>query len=114
MAERRPNVSGEAVAIIGAAVGLLGVLVPLMLYLHGRLAADLAATRTELRADVATLRADLRGDVAEVRADVRALTVRVDALTERVARIEGAMNPWRPANGAPAPSTPPEAEAAAS
>ena len=34
--------SAGAVAIIGAAVGLLAVLVPLMLYLHGRLAADLA------------------------------------------------------------------------
>jgi len=44
-----------------------------------------------------------------MRADMRALTVRVDALTERVARIEGAMNPWRPTNGATAPSTPPEA-----
>ncbi len=30
--------SAEAIAIVGAAVGLLTVLVPLMLYLHGRLA----------------------------------------------------------------------------
>ena len=85
--------SAEAVAIIGSAVGLLAVLVPLMLYSHGRLAADLAATRTEPR-----------GDVAEVRRDLH-------ALAERVARIEGAMTgPWRPANGTPAP-TPPEATA---
>ena len=57
-----------------------------MLYLHGRLAADLTATPT-----------GLRGDVAEVRRDLH-------ALAERVARIEGAMNPWRPpANGTPAP-----------
>ena len=94
--------SAEAVAIVGAAVGLLAVLVPLMLYLHGRLAADLAATRTELR-----------GDVAEVRRDLH-------ALAERVARIEGAMtgHPWCPPTNstlaAPAPSYPvlvkPEAE----
>ena len=79
------SVSAEAVAIVGAAVGLLAVLVPLMLYLHGRLAADLAATR---------------GDVAEVRRGLH-------ALAERVARIEGAMTgPWRPpANGTPAPKT---------
>ena len=86
--------SAEAVAIIGAAVGLLAVLVPLILYLYGRLAAEIAEVRR-----------DLRADLAEVRADVR-------ALTERVARIEGAMNPWRPTNGrqgTPAPSTPPEA-----
>ncbi|MDE0158861.1 MAG: hypothetical protein OXN24_02180 [Candidatus Dadabacteria bacterium] len=62
-----------------------------------------------LAAEIAEVRRDLRTDLAEVRADVRALTVRVDALTERVARIEGAMNPWRPTNGAPTPSTPSEA-----
>ena len=87
--------SAEVVAIIGAAVGLLAVLVPIMLYLHGRLAAE-----------IADVRRDLRTDLAEIRADGRALTARVDALTERVARIEGAMNgPWRPpANGSPAPA----------
>ena len=81
--------SAEAVAIVGAAVGLLAVLVPLILTVHGRVLAEVAA---------------VRGDVAEVRRDVH-------ALAERVARIEGAMSPWRPpANGtpAPAPSSPPE------
>ena len=98
--------SAEAVAIIGAAVGVLGVLVPLMLYLHGRQAADLAATRAELRGDVAEVRRDLHAEATTIRADLH-------ALAERVARIEGAMTgPWRPpANGTPAPSTPPEAAA---
>ena len=105
--------SGETVAIIGAAVGLLGVLVPLMLYLHGRLAADLAATRTELRADLAATRTELRADLGttrvELRGDLAATRADVHALAERMARIEGAMSaPWRPANGAPAPTTPPE------
>ena len=60
-------------------------MVPLMLYLHGRLAADLAATRGEFRADVGEVRRDLR---------------------KRVARIEGALTGlWRPAK------TPPEATA---
>ena len=86
--------SAEAGAI-GAAVGLLAVLVPLMLYLHGRLAAEIC-----------------RGTPRPARrlgggARRRALTARVDALTERVARIEGAMNPWRPTNGAAVPITPP-------
>ena len=74
--------SAEAVAIVGAAVGLLAVLVPLILTLHGRVVAE----------------------IGEVRRDVH-------AVAERVARIEGAMNPWRPpANGTPAPATssPPE------
>ena len=62
------------------------------------MAADLAATRTELRADVA----DVRRDVAEVRRD----------LGERVARIEGALTgPWRPpANGGSPPVSTPEAD----
>ena len=107
--------SGEAIAIIGAAVGLLGVLVPLMLYLHGRLAADLTATRAELSGDVASVRADVASVRAAVHAEATASRAAVHALAERVARIEGAMSgPWRPpSNGTPAtPSTaPPEAPA---
>ena len=38
--------SAEAVAIVGAAVGLLAVLVPLILTLHGRVA-EVAAVRGE-------------------------------------------------------------------
>lgn len=78
--------SAETVAIAAVGVGLLAVLVPLILTLHGRVVAE----------------------IGEVRRDVH-------ALAERVARIEGAMNPWRPpANGNPAPkvtTTPPEATA---
>ena len=76
--------SAEAIAIIGAAGGMLAVLVPLLLTLA-------AGIRRELD--------HVRADVAEVRRDLH-------ALAERVARIEGAMNgPWRPpANGSPAPA----------
>ena len=50
---------------------------PLILTLHGRVVAE----------------------IGEVRRDVH-------AVAERVARIEGAMNPWRPpADGTPAPAT---------
>ena len=99
--------SAEAIAIVGAAVGLLGVLVPLLLTLGRRidtLTADLSATRTELRADIAEVRRDLI-------ARTDRLTDDLHALAERVARMEGALAvPWRPANGtpAPAPATPPE------
>ena len=82
--------NAEAIAIIGSAVGILAVLVPLMVTLHGR---------TDRRIDA------LAANVAEVRRDLH-------ALAERVARIEGALTgPWRPANGAPAPApgTPSEA-----
>ena len=79
----RAGVCVEAVAIIGAVVGLLGVLVPLMLYLHGRLAADMTATRAELRGDVAEVRRDLHAEATAIRADLH-------ALAECVARMEGA------------------------
>ena len=84
--------SAEAVAIVGAAVGLLGVLVPLLL---------------SIRSDVAEVRRDLHAEATAIRADLH-------ALAERVARIEGAMTgPWRPANGAPAPASSPPPEAGA-
>ena len=82
--------SAEAVAIVGAAVGLLGVLVPLLLSIRG---------------EVAEVRRDLHAESTAIRADLH-------ALAERVARIEGTLSAgaWRPVNGAPAPTTPPEAE----
>ena len=96
--------SGEAVAIIGAAVGMLAVLVPLLL----TLAANLGRRIDEVRADVAEVRRDLHAEATAIRADLH-------ALAERVARIEGALSgPWRPpTNGtpAPAPGTPPDATA---
>ena len=96
--------SNEAIAIVGVGVALRAVLVPLLLA-HGRrfdridaridtLAAAVEAVRTELHAEIVSVRAEL----AEVRRDVH-------ALSERVARIEGALTgPWRPPNGAPAAS----------
>ncbi len=69
-------------AVVGVGVGLLAVLVPLLLALA-------AGIRRELD--------QVRADVAEVRRDLH-------ALSDRVARIEGALTgPWRPPNGGPAP-----------
>lgn len=81
--------SAEAIAIVGAAVGMLAILVPLLL----------------------TLAAGIRRELDHLRTDVHDLRSRLDALTERVARIEGALSgPWRPpANGSPAPAAAPEA-----
>ena len=70
-------VSAEAIAIAGVGVALLAVLVPLILTLHGRVVAELGALRRDL-----------------------------DAIAERVDRIEGALTgPWRPTNGSPAPAS---------
>lgn len=109
--------SNEAVAIVGVGVALLAVLVPLLLAQGRRfdridaridaLAAAVESVRTELHAEVVAVRAEL----AEVRRDVH-------ALSERVARVEGALTgPWRPPNGRPAAlpsaSPAPERESAA-
>ena len=84
--------SAEAIAIVGAAVGMLAVLVPLLLAQGRRL------DRMDARID--------------------RIDATLHALAERGARIEGALTgPWRPpANGGqaapadPAPSAPaPEA-----
>ena len=81
------------VAVVGVGVGLLAVLVPVLL----ALAAGIRRELDHVRADVAEVRAEVRADVAEVRRDVH-------ALSDRVARIEGALTgPWRPPNGGPAP-----------
>ena len=70
--------SAEAIAIAGVGVGLLAVLVPLILTLHGRVIAELGELRRDLH-----------------------------ALAERVARIESALTgPWRPTNGSPAAAAP--------
>ena len=56
----------------------------------------MAALRADVQSDVAALRTEIRADMAALRADVH-------AVSDRVARIEGAMTAgaWRP-NGAPA------------
>ncbi|MDE0025274.1 MAG: hypothetical protein OXP69_12765 [Spirochaetaceae bacterium] len=94
--------SGESIAIVGAAVGMLAVLVPLLL----TLAAGIRRELDHVRADVAEARRDLHAEAAAIRADVAEVRRDLHALAERVARIEGAMNgPWRPpANRSPAPA----------
>ena len=75
----------------GANAALLAVLLPVIL-----------SQGASLRREIDTLRADVRRDL--------------HALSNRVARIEGALSvPWRPANGTPAaapipPTAAPEAD----
>ena len=67
--------SPDTIAIIGVGVALLAVL----LTLHGRLERRMDRLEDSLRSGIAGLREDLH------------------SLTERVARIEGALSgPWRP------------------
>ena len=85
--------------------------------LRTHVAAEMASLRTDVAAEIAGLRthvaaeiAGVRAEVADLRRDLNAridtLTTRVESLSERVARVEGALaGPWRPpANGNPAPA----------
>ena len=79
---------------VGTVAAVLAVLLPVILAQGKSLRREL----DHLRGDVASLDARVTADVAEVRRDLH-------ALSDRVARIEGALSgPWRPpANGTPAP-----------
>lgn len=117
--------SAEAIAIVGAAVGLLAVLVLVLLTLNRRIEV-LAGEMGEMRRDLGDRVNGLVERVARietrmqtVEAGIEALDARTGrletttlALVERVARIEGALiGPWRPANGAPPAPAAPEVEA---
>ena len=82
---------------VGTVAAVLAVLLPVILAQGKSLRREL----DHLRGDVASLDARVTADVAEVRRDLH-------ALSDRVARIEGALSgPWRPpANGTPAPASP--------
>ena len=86
---------------VGTVAAVLAVLLPVILTQGASLRREIDAVRGEmgtLRANVGTL----RGEVAEVRHDLH-------ALSDRVARIEGALiGPWRPpANGGASDPVPP-------
>lgn len=112
--------SGEAIAIVGVGAALLAVLVPLLLAqgrrmdrMDGRIDAlraevrgEIEASRTELRGEIKAVRTDQSADAALIRAELAEVRRDVRALSERVARVEGALTgPWRPPNGAPAASS---------
>ena len=116
--------------LVGAVAAMLAVLLPVVLLqgkglrremdhlrtemasLRTHVAAEIAGVRTDmvsLRSDVAAEIAGVRTEVADLRRDLTAridtLTTRVEGLSERVARVEGALaGPWRPPNGNPAPA----------
>ncbi len=108
--------SGEAIAIVGVGAALLAVLVPLLLAQGRRmdrmdaridaLAGAMEAMRAELHGKIEAVRTELRGGAALIRAELAEVRRDVHALSERVARVEGALTgPWRPPNGAPAASS---------
>ena len=68
-------------------IGILAVgatVIGLLLTFRRDARADMATLRTEMRADMQDLRTEVRGDVAALRKDVQ-------ALTERLSRLEGAI-----------------------
>lgn len=117
----------------GAVAAMLGVIVPLILAqgkalrreidaqgaeLRQRIDAQGAELRqridaqgAELRREIDALRPEidaLRGDMGRLRAEVAELRRDLHGLSDRVARIEGALTgPWRPTNGSPTPEARP-------
>ncbi len=68
----------ELIAILAVGATLIGVGATMI----GLLRADMASFRTEMRADMQNLRTEVNAGLAEVRKDLQ-------ALTERVSRLEG-------------------------
>lgn len=86
----------ELIAILAVGATLIGVGATMI----GLLRADMAAFRTEMRADLASFQAEMRADMQDFRTEVRASFAQirsdlddvrkdVEALTERVSRLEG-------------------------
>ena len=85
--------SAEVIATLAVGVGLLGVLVTLLLNLHGQQGRRMDRLEDRLEA----VRGELRGELAEISAGQEALREDLHDLDRRVARIEGVlMGPWRP------------------
>ena len=115
--------SAEAIAIVAVGVTLLAVLVPLMLALNHGVRSEVADLRSEMhgeianvRSDMADLRSEVLGEIANVRSDVAGVRRDLQALGERVARIEGrldalapVMTPMRPMTAPVEPAPTPAA-----
>ncbi len=89
---------------LGAVAAMLAVLVPVILTQGKSLRREIDVQGAESRREIDALRGELgglRSEFTEVRRDLH-------ALSDRVARIEGALTgPWRPTNGSPAPESRP-------
>ena len=94
---RGVTASPLVVALLALAMAVVAVLVSLAIY-SGQTNTRIDGARTEVLAEVRALRTDVSADVASVRADVTAvrgdaadLRADVHALSDRIARIEGAL-----------------------
>ena len=75
----------ELIGILAVGATVIGLLVTF----RRDARADMQALRAEFRADNQRLRAEVNAGLADVRRDVQALTERVSRLEGRVSRIEG-------------------------
>ena len=89
---------------LGTVGGLLAVLLPVMARQGSALRREIDAQGASLRREIDHLHTDVTADVAGIRTDLGELRRDLHALSDRVARIEGALTgPWRPTNGTPVP-----------
>ena len=91
---------------LGALATVLAVLLTVTLAQGASIRADVDNLRMEVRADVDSLRMEVRADVAALREDVANIRDDLHTLSERVARIEGALaGPHRLVAPVPAPAS---------
>lgn len=93
----------------GTVAAMLAVLLPVIRSQGSTLRREIEGQGASLGREIDTLRTDLGRELDTLRSDVAEVRRDLHALSDRVARIEGAMSgPWRPpANGAPAPAPSP-------
>ena len=91
----------ELIGILAVGATIIGLLVTIPRdartdsnALRAEVRADMESLRTEIRADMQNLRTEVRGDMAAQRNDVQ-------ALTERMSHVEGAIEGLFAGRGAP-------------
>lgn len=98
---------------LGAVAAILAVLVPVIRVQGAGLRHEIEGQGAGLRREIESQGAGLRREMDTLRADVGEVRRDLHILSDRVARIEGALSgPWRPpANGTSAPASSSQSEA---
>ena len=97
---------------VGTVAAMLAVLVPVIRAQGAALRREIEGQGTSLRCEIEGQGESLRREIDTLRVDVGEVRRDLHVLSDRVARIEGALTgPWRPpANGTPAPASRPQSE----
>ena len=98
-----PTVTPELIGILAVGATVIGIgatMIGLLRALWRDARADSQALRAEFRADNQRLRTEVSADFAQVRGDLADVRKDMQTLTERVSRIEGAIEGFFAGQGA--------------